>query len=40
LAPLVDPIAESALRANMTAVLTGLFDDVVIAEPSLSQARS
>jgi ribosome-associated toxin RatA of RatAB toxin-antitoxin module len=40
LAPLVDPMAESALRANMTAVLTGLFDDVVVAEPSLSRARS
>jgi hypothetical protein len=40
LAPLVDPIAESALRANMTAVLTGLFDDVVVTEPSLARARS
>lgn len=38
LAPLVDPIAESALRANMTAVLTGLFDDVVLVDPRLSRA--
>lgn len=40
LAPLVDPIAESALRANMTAVLTGLFDDVVVTDPSLSRTGS
>lgn len=32
LAPLVDPIAEAALRANMTAVLTGLFDEVSLVE--------
>ena len=38
LAPLVDPIAESALRANMMAVLTGLFDDVMVAEPNLVRA--
>jgi hypothetical protein len=38
LAPLVDPIAESALQANMTAVLTGLFADAVIVDPQLVRA--
>ncbi len=40
LAPLVDPIAASALRANMTAVLTGLFADAEILEPQTARALS